>query len=529
MTIEITLDDQRRMVERLCDTRRFPHPAASVSVIETHISFVLLTGTFAYKIKKAVDLGFVDYTRLEQRRMFCAEEMRLNHRLAPQLYLETAPIYGSAAEPAWLGTEAIDYAVKMAQFSQSGLLDRVLDEGRLTTHHVDALAATVAAFHGAVPAAATTDDYGSPAAVWAPVEGNFSHLRGRTADIDPGLLATLEDWARREYGRLRETFAQRKAAGHVRECHGDLHLGNIVLIGDAPVIFDCIEFNPHLRWIDIVNDLAFLVMDLSERGRPDCAWRLVNLWLETLGDHGGLDLLRFYQVYRALVRAKVASIRAADPAMPAGDRQAALALASNYLHYAARTTAPGPRAILITHGLAGSGKSTVARAMAETLGAIYLRSDVERKRMHGLASQESSDSGTGTGLYTNAATQATYTRLAELAANTVAAGYPAIVDATCLKRWQRDTFRRLADKLGVPCIILDCQAPLERLRQRIVDRAKAGGDASEATLAVLERQLRDAEPLSEEEQALSVVFDGLAANLDEPLEQIRQRIVSRRT
>lgn len=525
MTLNESLAAQRRMVEALRDPARHSHPVTTVSLIETHISFVLLTGTFAYKIKKAVDLGFVDYTSLEKRRFFCEEELRLNRRLAPRLYLDVIGIGGTWEDPRWEpGGETIEYAVKMIEFAQADLLDRVLARGELMPKHVDAMAEKVAAFHGTAPRVATAEVYGSPAAVWAPVETNFSHLQALAAAADRPLLASLETWSRVEYRRLREVLAQRKADGFVRECHGDLHLGNMALFGDEPMIFDCIEFNPFLRWIDVVSDLAFLIMDLSERGRPDYAWRLLNHWLERTGDHAGLELLRFYQLYRALVRAKVACIRAADESLSPAEQQAALAGSAAYLSYAGTIIAPRPCSLLITHGLSGAGKSTVARAVAETPGAVCLRSDVERKRLHGLSPLARSGSGIAGGLYAEAATRATYERLAELAALALAAGYSVVIDAACLRRWQRNRFHDLARELGVPLLILDCRAPRDVLQQRLATRAELGGDASEATPAVLARQFHDAEPLSAEERDAAVVVDCADSPVGRSLERVRQRV-----
>ncbi|MBS1188856.1 MAG: aminoglycoside phosphotransferase [Rhodocyclaceae bacterium] len=519
------LAEQRRLVQALLDPARYPHPVAAVSLIETHISFLLLTGRYAYKIKKAVDLGFVDYLGLERRRHFCHEELRLNRRLAPELYLEVAAIGGAPEDPRWdAGGEAIEYAVKMAQFPQADLLDQVLARGGLTPSHVDALAARVAAFHRAAPSATPSDEYGSPAAVWSPAEANFAHLQRLGAAARWPRLADLEAWSRAEYQRLGPTLAQRRAAGFVRECHGDLHLGNMVLLDGTPAVFDCIEFNPSLRWIDVANDLAFLAMDLSERGRPDYAWRLLNDWLEELGDYAGLPLLRFYQVYRALVRAKVACIRAADPALPAPERQAALAAADGYVDYALSIIAPRPGALVITHGLSGSGKSTAARAVAESLGGVRLRSDVERKRLHGLGSLARSGSGIADGLYGDGATAATYARLAELAGAINAAGYPAVIDAACLRRWQRQRFQDLARTRGIPLVIIDCRAPESVLLERLAARDRRGDDASEATPAVLAEQLAQAEPLTPDEREAAVVVDTAGDGLARALAEIRRRI-----
>ncbi|QID16800.1 AAA family ATPase [Nitrogeniibacter mangrovi] len=504
------LEAQRQMVERLQDPARYPHPVTSVSVIETHISFVLLTGPFAYKIKKAVDLGFVDYTSPARRRFCCEEELRLNRRLAPDIYLGVAPIGGTWADPHWDGAEAIDFAVKMRQFDPADRLDAVLAQGRLRPGHVDALAAAIARFHASVPAAAPDTDHGRADIVWAQVAAVLDRLQALAAPAERPRVAALDAWCRAEHQRLRPKFDARKAAGFVRECHGDLHLGNIVRVDDTPVVFDCIEFDPALRWIDIVADLAFLVMDLAERGRPDFAWRVVNAWLEPLGDYGGLAVLRFYRVYRALVRAMVAALSGAD------------ADARRYLDHAADTTMPTPPRLLVTHGLAGSGKSTVARALAQALGAVQLRSDVERKRLHGLAPLTRSGSALDAGLYGDPETRATYARLTELATGALAAGYPVIIDAACLRRWQREGFRRLARARGIPCVIVDCQAPAAELERRVVSRSAGGADASEATLAVLAGQRRTAEPLDADERVMAVVVDTTRTEVDDLLARIQR-------
>ncbi|HZX32450.1 MAG TPA: AAA family ATPase, partial [Rhodocyclaceae bacterium] len=406
--------------------------------------------------------------------------------------------------------EPFEFAVRMAQFPLDALLDRQLAQSGLNAGHVDALAAAVAAFHAGIPSATVASGHGSPAAVRAPAEDNFAALRTRAAPDSLPYLAALEAWSRAEYQRLDNLIARRQANGFVRECHGDLHLGNMALLEDGPAVFDCIEFNPELRWIDIINDLAFLVMDLAERGRPDFAWRLLNDWLEILGDYEGLGLLRFYQVYRALVRAKVAGFRATDPAALPADREAAATSMAAYLAFAQRIASPGRQAIIVTHGFSGSGKTTLARGLAEHLGAIRLRSDVERKRLGKLPPLAASGSGIGDGLYADGMTAATYRRLADLAGQVSTAGYPVIVDAACLKGWQRDMFRSLARERGIPFVILDCHSTIETLEERVATRSRRGHDASEATPAVLSRQIQEADPLSIEElrATIAVATDG---------------------
>ncbi|GAB2877923.1 AAA family ATPase [Uliginosibacterium flavum] len=509
MTIEASLAMQRKIVEALHDPRRYPHPVSNFTLIETHISFVLLTGEFAYKIKKAVDLGFVDYTTLAQRRFCCEEELRLNRRLASQLYLEVVALGGSPDNPHLAAEDwAIEYAVKMRQFEQTDLLDQVLARNSLLAGHIDKLAAMLGAFHRNAPACAADQSYGSAALIRSQLEALLPPFEPPTDARDRDYGA-LEVWCRKEYARLYEVFALRKSCGFVREGHGDLHLGNMVLLDREVLIFDCIEFNPALRWVDIASDIAFLSMDLAAHGRSDFAWRLLNAWLETTGDYAALELLRFYQAYRALVRTKVASLRLADPALSSDARHAAKASHAAYMNYACTLTNPGARAVIITHGLSGSGKSTLARSIAASLGALCLRSDVERKRLRRLPSMAHDGSNVGTGLYAESVTQATYDRLLALASTVLAADYPVVVDATFLRRPQRERFAELARTVGVPFMILDCHAPRGVLQQRIAARAERGGDASDADLAVLDWQISHAETLGQDEQAATVTIDTL--------------------
>lgn len=513
--------EQRTLVRALRDPARYPHPVASVTLLETHISYVLLTGRFAYKIKKSVDFGFLDFSSLAKRRWFGAEELRLNRRLAPQLYLAVVPIGGTAREPR-IGDEcgapieaieAIEYAVKMVEFPQSSLLDGRLARGDLSAQQIDALTDVVVAFHAQAASAppvgesSELNEFGAPALIWRMAADNFSQLPAVPGDVaDAARLESLETWSQNEYVRLAAWFAERRRTGFVRECHGDLHLGNIALIDGKPVIFDCIEFNPELRWIDVVSEIAFLCMDLSERGRADFAQRLINRYLETCGDYAGLRGLPFYLVYRALVRAKVASLRAAQETGVAARRQREVR--AQYLAFAERASLPRPRQLLLMHGVAGSGKTWVSQALVERLGVLRLRSDVERKRLRGLPALARSVSAVDCGLYDEDMTRTTYRQLVQNAREVLAAGFPVLIDAACLQRWQREMFYALAAQLAVPWRIISCRADDATLRRRIVAREQSGGDASEADLAILDHQLRHNDPLSAAEQDAAIVFDG---------------------
>jgi len=488
------LTPHARLVEALRAMRPFGHPVLRVEMIETHISTVLLAGDFAYKIKKPVDLGFVDFTTLEKRRQCCEGEVRLNRRTAPQLYLGVVPITGSIDCPVVDGEgAAIEYAVKMRRFASDATLDALLREGVLPPDQIDALAALVAVFHGSVPVAGLASGYGAPEVIWEAALDNFRQMRIRVdypATVEK--LARLRAWTEAEFQRLVPTFERRRQHGFVRECHGDLHLGNVALIDGSPVPFDCIEFSDSLRWIDVINEAAFTMMDLLAHGERELAFRFLNRYLEERGDYEGVALLRFYLVYRALVRAKIASIQ----------RQSASL--EGYLRLAETLVESARSGLVITCGLSGSGKTTVARTLAGSLGAVHIRSDVERKRLHGIAAQTRSTTAVDSGIYDAVSTAATYERMAEIVRVLLSCGFPIIVDATFLHRSQRNAFRDLARREGVRFVIVRCEAPLDVLRARLINRVD---DASDATLAVLDRQLESREGFSPAEAESAVVCE----------------------
>jgi aminoglycoside phosphotransferase family enzyme/predicted kinase len=482
---------------------------APVTHLETHISHVFLVGDHAYKIKKPLELGFLDFSTLEKRRHYCEEELRINRRLAPELYLAVVPIGGSEDAPRVEGNEpAIEYAVKMRRFSQDGLLERVLERGELTPARIDEIAAQVARFHAEAARAEAGGPLGSAASVIAPALQNFDQLAPLVGDgAQRGTLEILRRWSMRQNDLLAGRFDERQRAGFVRECHGDLHLGNMVLIDGAVRIFDAIEFNAELRWIDVMNEVAFLAMDLVAKGRDDLAWRFVNGYLEHTGDYDGARVLRYYLVYRAIVRGKVAAIRAGQPDTAARDRSALQEKCRQHLALAMRFAQEEQPALIVHHGLSGSGKTTCSQIILETIGAIRIRSDLERKRMHGLEAAARTGAAVGGGIYAAQDTADTYDRLARAAEAVLGGGFPVLVDATFLERAQREAFRRLAARLDVPFRIAHFEASPEVLRQRVAARERQGLDASEAGLTVLEHQLRSIEPLTAEEQALAIRFD----------------------
>jgi aminoglycoside phosphotransferase family enzyme/predicted kinase len=499
-------DTQTRLIEALHNPDCFPHPCTDFQLIQTHISWVILCGPYAYKIKKAVNLGFLDFSTLERRRHFCEEELRLNRRLAPHLYLQVVHFSGSPDTPQLDGPgKPFEYAVKMARFSQQDLLARMAREHRLQALHIDHMIEQIAAFHKRIPAAAAESGYGTPEAVARPVEENFAQIRERTGDpAQLRLLETVEQWSREEQQRRNPVFAERREHGFVRECHGDMHLGNMAWVEQELLIFDGIEFNPSLYWIDVMSETAFLCMDLEDRGYAPFAFRFLNGYLERTGDYAGLAVCRYYLVYRAMVRAKVASIRMQQEAATERDQEADelrgyLNLALSYIRWRRPL-------LLITHGLSASGKSTLSAPLAERLPAIRIRSDRERQRLFGSSGEDAAGAIEG-GIYTPKATEQTYGRLLRLTEAILQAGFSVIVDATFLKAEQRAPFRRLAARLRSPFRILHFDAPHEVLRRRIRQRQAAGADISEADLQVLEHQIQNYQNLLADETDVTVRVD----------------------
>lgn len=463
-----------------------------VDLHETHISWVLLAGDLAYKLKKPVRLPFLDFSTPTLRQHFCEEEVRLNRRLAPSLYLGVVPICGTPEAPCVGGAgPVIDHAVCMRRFAPGALLSERLAAGQLLPHDIDQLALRLADFHRDAPVAPA--DRGDPGA--QPALDVLAQLEAGGAQ--PAQLASLRAWVEAQAQGLRGAWLARRRAGAVRECHGDLHLANVVKVGDEVLAFDGMEFDPALRWIDVMSDVGFFAMDLQAHGRSDLAFRFLDAYLQRSGDYAGLPVLRFQQVYRALVRGLVGRLRTA-------------AEGPDYLACAQRLAqSAGGARLLITHGLSGSGKSSLAGRLLEAAGAVRVRSDVERKRLFGLAALQAS-AGQSPSVYSAEATQRTFARLGECAGHALRAGYPVIVDATFLHRAERRTFQALAAELQLPFAILHCRASEAMLRQRVAAR---GGDASEATVAVLEQQLVHHESLQPDELAVT-----LEARTDGPVD-----------
>jgi uncharacterized protein len=483
----------------------FPHPVGLLAVRETNISWIILTGSYAYKLKKSVSLGFIDTSTLSRRQQLCAEELRLNQRLAPDLYVDVVAITRDETGVRIGGHgQIIEYAVRMKQFEAREELSALLEHGEVSAREIADLAAVIAAFHASAKRAPSSIDCIYTRQLHDAVLGNIGALLSHLdADTQLPEMGALIDWTHDYLHDFLSQLRLREQAGFIRECHGDLHARNVVRWRGRLTPFDCLEFDPKLRWIDVMNDVAFLVMDLVAHRRSDLAFTFLNAYLEHSGDYAGVRLLPFYAVYRALVRAMVDSIGAEGDLLHREELRQRLRMrvrtAAEFI------SAPAP-ILFIMHGASGSGKSYLSERLAVQLGAVRMRSDLERKRLAG-CQPDAARAGFMQGIYTPEFSNRTYARLLECAQSCLQGGVSAIVDAAFLNCGDRRLFAALAARQGVRFVIVSCAAEPRVMAERIEMRHQARVDPSDADTTVLDRQLQNMQPLCPDELLHTVTAD----------------------
>ncbi|WP_427162637.1 AAA family ATPase [Aliinostoc sp. HNIBRCY26] len=497
---EVTLP---ALIEQMLQPGFYPHPVQeSIQLIQTHISYVLLTGDYAYKLKKPANFGFLDFSTLEKRQHFCQEELRLNQRGAGELYLEVLPITLQGEQYILGGTgEPVEYAVKMRQFPQDTLLSSLFAEGKLDETHLEKLGRVVAQYH----AKTETNDYirsfGEVAQVRAAFDENYQqtekYIGGPQTQTQFDETKAYTD---RFFAEKQELFQRRIQNDYIRECHGDLHLRNICLWQDKILLFDCIEFNEPFRFVDVMFDVAYAVMDLEAQQRPDLSNAYLNTYLEETGDWEGLEVLPIYVNRQSYVRAKVTSFLLDDPGVPASVKEEASKTAAQYYKLAWEYTQPKQGKLILTSGLSGSGKSTTAKYLARQTGAIHIRSDAVRKHLGGVPLHERG----GDDLYTPEMTHKTYARLLNLGIILANQGYTVILDAKYDKQELRQEAIAQAQKHQLPLQIIYCTAPLEVVKERLANRT---GDIADATVDLLASQLKQAEAFTDTEKPYVQIWD----------------------
>ncbi len=491
------------LIQQMLQPTFYPHPVVEpIQLIQTHVSYVLLTGEYVYKLKKSVNFGFLDYSTLERRKHFCEAELTMNDRGAPGLYLEVLPIYQAGEAFGLSGDgEPVEYTLKMRQFPQANLFTDLYERGELTVERVEELARVVAEFH----LTAATSDYvrafGEVARIREAFDENYEQTRGYIGG--PQTQAQFDEtqaYTDRFFATQEALFAQRRSRNWIRECHGDLHLRNICLWNGKVMLFDCIEFNEPFRFVDVMFDIGYIVMDFEARQRPDLCYAFLNAYLERTGDWEGLLVLPIYVNRQSYVRAKVTSFLLGDPAIAPEEKQKAEAIAAQYYRLAWQYTQPRQGRLILMSGLSGAGKSTVAKSLAGKLGAVHLRSDAVRKHLAGVPLYERG----GPELYTAEMTQKTYDRLLELGLQLAESGYAVILDAKYDRQALRKAAIAQAEARQIPLQILHCTAPESVLRDRLDQRT---GDIADATADLISAQAAAAEAFGEDELAYVTPLD----------------------
>jgi aminoglycoside phosphotransferase family enzyme/predicted kinase len=480
----------QELIAALTDPGAYPFPVASVEVRQTHISAVFLAGAYAYKVKKPADLGFLDFTTLERRRHDCDEEVRLNRRLAPRVYLGVVPVTRAGAALAVEGAgEAVEWAVKMLQLPDGATLLNRLRRGEVDAALMESLARRVAAFHARAEGGDRVAAFGRFEVVAGNARENFAQAAPHVGvTVSRAVHERLRALTEEVLSRLRALIEDRARRGVPRDTHGDLHLDHVYLFPDRPapddlIAIDCIEFNERFRYADPVADMAFLAMDLTFRGRRDLAAAFADAYFRSAGDEQGRALLPFYVAYRAAVRGKVEGMEAAEPEVPAAERVAALRGArAHWLLALGELEEPSRRPCLVlVAGLPGTGKSTLARGLAEHAGFTVIRSDVVRKELAGVAAGAPAPSPFGTGLYTPEWTERTYGECLRRAEAALFEGKRVVVDASFGEEARRRAVLDAAARRAVPGLILFCAADPPVVRGRLGNRR---GDSSDADWSI---------------------------------------------
>lgn len=512
----------------------YPRPPASLALKQTHISYVVLADDDVYKIKKPVRFAFLDFSSLPLRRHFCHEEVRLNRRLAPNVYLGVAGIVRRGDRYA-LGAEddpqAVEYAVHMRRLPENRTLDRLLAAGAVSMAMVERIAERLAAFHAAATSGPEIAACGAPEAVWAVMTGNYTATSAyRNVTIPAFDDDAIQDFAARFLRRHDAALRRRQTAGRIRDCHGDLHVEHICF-ADELIVFDCIEFNPRLRYCDVASEVAFLAMDLDAHGAAELGRHFVAHYAAVAADPDIHELLPFYMCHRAYIRGQVDSMKAAQPEVSDGERASARTSAELHFALAYRYTWMHTPGLAVVAGLSGTGKSTVAARLAARTGWTHLNSDRTRKRLAGMDPTARPAPGADTErLYSAELSARTYRELFDAADTALSAGRGAVLDATFVRRTDRDTARELARRHGVPALVVECRCPDAEVRRRIDARIRDDRDASDATWAVYRNQQRHADPFGDDERnsLLPISTEESPEIVGQTVEQALRRTCERR-
>jgi len=496
----------RTTLKSLLKPDAYPEEVTGVELVQTHVSYIFLTDRHAYKIKKPVDFGFLNFSTIDRRRFYCNEEVRLNRRLCPDIYEGVVELRETPAGAAFHGSGAIiDYAVKMKRLPADRMLDKLVDAGTVTPAAMRKVSSVIAEFHRTALTSPSIAEYGRLERIMFNWQENLEQMIPFENQTLPAQeRESIRSWVTAFAAEHESVFQQRVDDGFIRECDGDIHLENICLDDGAVHIFDCIEFNERFRCCDTAADIAFLLMDLDYHGRPDLSDDVIDEYVSSTADQGLMALIDFYKIYRAFVRGKVKSFRLNDSGINPEDQALARKRALGYFrlvrgYIERRRLKPS---LFITCGLMGSGKSTLAAQLAFELGIASFNSDETRKQIMGLPPGTPAREAFGEGLYDRKSTEATYADLLRRAEDQLRKGSSVVIDASFMHKSRRAPFARLAKRLAVPLIILHVTCGEAETRRRLHERETAGKSVSDGRLELLPLQTAGFEPPDEAEGIL---------------------------
>jgi aminoglycoside phosphotransferase family enzyme/predicted kinase len=491
------------ILESLRNPTAYPVQTSTVELVQTHISWLFLTDTHVFKLKKPVNFGFLDFSTLDLRRFYCYEELRLNRRLCPDIYEKVIALRETDAGAAFVGNgKVIEYAVMMKRLPADRMLDILVDCGMISTEEIQIIALEISRFHSNAATSPHISKFGSLEQIQYNWRENFEQaLPFQTSTLPPDVFETIRSYVEMFTDSYSALFAERVENGYIRECDGDIHLENICLLNNTAYIFDCIEFNERFRYSDTAADIAFLLMDLDFHSRSDLADAALTAYITASGDTGLIKLITFYKVYRAFVRGKVESLQLQDTGIIKEARTIAEKKAIRYFRlaqgYCLRSALPPT--LFITSGTMGCGKSTLAGQLAFELGLAIFNSDTVRKQLAGLLPQTAIQISFGKGLYSREMSQRTYRELERLAKSELASGHSTVIDAGFGTAAERARFAQLAASKGLEFIILFVECEPDEQRQRLRERSSRGDSVSDGRVELLDQQKTLFEPPADSE------------------------------
>jgi hypothetical protein len=499
-----------KLVDSLTNVNFYPHRPSSIELIQTHISYIFVAGDYVYKVKKDVDFGFLDFTTLEKRKHYCEEELRLNRRLAPDIYLDVIPIYedGHGTLHFKEGDTIVDYAVVMKKIPEERMLNRLLEKGMVGLSVMSDVAGKIAEFHRKAATGGEIDRIGGFETVRHNHEENFQQTEDyRGITISENRYDFIKSYACNFLKRNRSLFEKRVAEHRIRDCHGDLHLQHICIADDI-IIFDCIEFNERFRYLDVAAEISFLAMDLDYNGYPQHGKAFIDAYLKYSNDHETVTLLNFYKCYFAYVRGKVIGFRIHDRSIDESERERVIDTASRYFDlsygYAAR---PERATLVLTAGLMGTGKTALAKRLEPLLDAKTIRSDVIRKELLNIRPSKRQYEDFEKGIYSAEISRETYDNALHSAASEMKEGKSAIIDASFRSKADRKKAFDLALSMNADFFIIECICPEEIVKERLNARTYDPTEASDGRWEIFESQKGAFEKIDESPDNHHIIVD----------------------